>query len=110
KLWYTKEAATSEKPNWIDVTKNITGLPVWGAFPQLSPSSFDANTLYAAVDVHHMDDRKPYIFKTTYMGVTWKNITGDLPTRHPLDYVLSLAENPNKRGMLFAGTAHGFFY
>ena len=29
---------------------------------------------------------------------------------HPLDYTLSIAENPNRRGMIFAGTGHGFFY
>jgi hypothetical protein len=44
------------------------------------------------------------------MGATWTKINGDIPTGHPLDFVLSLAENPNKKGMLFAGTGHGFFY
>ena len=29
---------------------------------------------------------------------------------HPLDYALSIAENPHRRGMVFAGTGHGFFY
>ena len=52
-----------------------------------------------------MDDRKPYIYKTTDFGATWTKITGNIPTGHPLDYVLSLAGNPNRKGMLFAGTA-----
>ena len=34
----------------------------------------------------------------------------ELPKGHPLDYALSIAENPQARGMLFAGTGHGFFY
>jgi len=29
---------------------------------------------------------------------------------HPLDYLLSLSGNPNKKGMLFAGSAHAFYY
>jgi hypothetical protein len=57
-----------------------------------------------------MDNRKPFIYKTTDFGQTWTNITGDLPSAHPLDYVLSVAENPNRKGMLFAGTGHNFFY
>ena len=36
--------------------------------------------------------------------------TGNLPKGHPLDYTLSIAENPRRKGMVFAGTGHGFFY
>lgn len=109
KLWLTKTSNLA-KPIWIDVTKNITGLPVWSTIAQISPSEFDAGTAYIAVNKHLMDDRKPYVFKTTDFGATWKNITGDLPSGHNLDYVLTMTENPNKKGMLFAGTGHGFFY
>jgi len=109
KLWYTKDVSAA-KPAWVDVTKNLAGLPAWGTFAQIAPSAFDAASTYVAVDVHLMDDRRPYVYKTTDFGATWKNITANLPTGHPLDYVLSLAENPNRKGMLFAGTGHGFFY
>ena len=43
-----------------------------------------------------MDNRKPFIYKTTDFGATWTNITGDLPATHPLDYVMAVAENPNQ--------------
>ncbi len=36
--------------------------------------------------------------------------SGDLPTGHPLDYVKAITENPNKKGMLFAGTGRAFYY
>ena len=109
KLWLTK-TANLPKATWVDVTKNVTGLPAWSTIAQIAPSTFDAGTAYIAVTKHLMDDRKPYIFKTTDFGATWKNITGNMPSGHNLDYVLSIAENPNKKGMLFAGTGHGFFY
>jgi hypothetical protein len=57
-----------------------------------------------------MDDRKPYIYKSTDFGATWAKVNGNIPTGHPLDYVLSFAGNPNKRGMLFAGTGRAFYY
>jgi photosystem II stability/assembly factor-like uncharacterized protein len=106
KLWYTKDAGKT----WNDLTGNFKDLPPWGAFNQIWPSTFDPAEAYVAVSFHLMDDRKPYIYKTTDYGATWKKINGNIPTGHPLDYVLSLSGNPNERGMLFAGTGHAFYY
>ena len=106
KLWYTKDAGA----NWIDVSKNFTDLPPWGTFTQIWPSTFDAATVYTSVSFHLMDDRKPYLYKSTDFGTTWTKITGNIPSGHPLDYVLSFAGNPNKKGMLFAGTGRAFYY
>ena len=106
KLWYTRNGGAT----WTDVTRNMTGLPTWGTIRKIEPSHFDPATAYVAIDFHIMDNRKPYIYKTTDYGKTWSNITGDLPANHPLDYVMSIAENPNQKGMLFAGTGHAFYY
>ncbi len=105
-IWNTRDGGAS----WTNVTKNVTGLPVWGTVRKIEPSHFDPGTAYAAIDFHMMDDRKPFIYKTTDFGQTWTNVTGDLPATHPLDYVMAVAENPNRKGMLFAGTGHGFYY
>jgi photosystem II stability/assembly factor-like uncharacterized protein len=106
KLWNTKDNGAQ----WNDLTNNFKDLPVWGAFNEIWPSTFDPATAYVAVSFHLMDDRKPYIYKTTDFGATWTKINGNIPTGHPLDYVLSLSGNPNRKGMLFAGTGHGFYY
>ena len=106
KVWNTRDGGGK----WNDVTKNIAGMPAWGMVTKIEPSHFDAGTAYVAVDAHLMDSREPYIFKTTDFGATWKRVNGDLPNKHPLSYVRAIAEDPNKRGLLFAGTGHGFFY
>ncbi len=106
KVWNTADGGGK----WNDVTKNIPGMPVWGTVSKIDPSHFDAGTAYIAVDAHMMDNRAPFIFKTTDFGRTWTNVTGNLPSGHALDYVKAVAENPNRKGMLFAGTGHGFFY
>ncbi|HUL74498.1 MAG TPA: hypothetical protein VLT86_15425 [Vicinamibacterales bacterium] len=106
KLWYTRNGGGA----WTDVTKNITGITPLGTVTQISPSNFDPGTTYVAIDTHLVDDRKPYLYKTNDFGATWTKISGALPQTHPLDYTKSIAENPNKKGMLFAGTAHGFYY
>ncbi|HXT16449.1 MAG TPA: hypothetical protein VN706_12505 [Gemmatimonadaceae bacterium] len=111
KLWYTTTGGGSNN-SWTDVTPGLTaaGMPAWGTVRKIEPSHFDSATAYVAVDFHMMDNRKPYIFKTTDFGKTWKNITGDLPATSPLDYVMAVTENPNRKGMLFAGTGHAFYY
>ncbi len=105
KVWYTKDGGTT----WNDVTKNVD-MPAWGVVGKIEPSTFDAATAYMAVDYHLMEDRNPYIFKTTDFGETWTKISGGLPAGHPLAYVKSVAENPNRKGMLFAGTGNAFYY
>ena len=106
KLWNTQDGGGT----WNDVSKNFKDLPPWGTFNQIWPSTFDAGEAYVAVSFHLMDDRKPYIYKTTDSGASWTKLNGNIPTGHPLDYVLSLSGNPNRKGMLFAGTGHAFYY
>ena len=105
KLWYTKDAGA----HWIDVTNNITGLPAWGTISKIEPSHFDAATAYIAVDLHLVDNRDPFIYKTTDFGQTWTRISGNLP-RGPVAYVRAIAEDPNHKGLLFAGTGNAFYY
>ena len=105
KVWVTKDGGG----NWNDVTKNIVGLPAWGVVSKIEPSHFDAGTAYVAVDFHLMDDRDPWLYKTTDLGQTWARISGDLP-KGPLAYARVITENPNRKGMLFAGTGNALYY
>jgi len=103
-IWHT-----DDRGQWVNITKNINGLPPWGTITSIAPSSFEAGTAYVSVDFHLMDNRDPFIYKTTDMGKTWKKITSDLP-KHELSYVRTIAEDPNCAGLLFAGTGNGLFY
>jgi len=105
-VWLTKSGGG----DWTNVTKKISGLPAWGTVMRIEPSHFDAGTAYIAVDFHLMDNRDPFIYKTTDFGQTWKKLSDGLPAGHPLSYVRTVAQSPNRRGLLFAGTGHGFYY
>jgi photosystem II stability/assembly factor-like uncharacterized protein len=104
-VWYTRDGGD----HWTNVSKNITGLPPWGTITSIAPSQFDAGTTYISVDFHLMDNRDPFIYKTTDFGQTWKKISDGLP-KHPLSYVRIIVEDPNCRGLLFAGTGNGLYY
>ena len=89
--------------------KTSPGMPAWGVISKIQPSHFDAGTAYIAVDLHLMDNRDPFIFKTTDFGQTWTKISDGLP-KGPLAYARVITENPNRKGMLFAGTGNALYY
>jgi photosystem II stability/assembly factor-like uncharacterized protein len=106
KVWYTRDAGNT----WNDVTKNITGLPAWGVVSKIEPSHFDPGTAYIAVDFHLMDNRDPWVYKTTDFGKSWTKISDTLPKGHPLSYARVVAENPNRKGNIFVGTGNAIYY
>ena len=76
---------------------------------KIEPSHFDAASAYICVDFHMMDNRDPWVYKTTDYGKTWTKISDGLP-KGPLAYARVIAENPNKKGNLFVGTGNAFYY
>ncbi len=104
-VWYTKDGGG----HWTNVTKNISGLPAWGEVTSIEPSHFDPDTAYVSVDLHLMDNRDPYIYKTTDFGASWQLISGGIP-KSELSYVRIIAEDPNCKGLLFAGTGNALYY
>ncbi len=105
-VWLTRDGGA----HWVNVTRNVSGMAPWGTITKIEPSHFEAGTAYIAVDYHLMDNRDPFIYRTIDFGQTWKKISDGLPSGHPLSYVRAVAEDPNRKGLLFAGTGHGFYY
>jgi photosystem II stability/assembly factor-like uncharacterized protein len=93
---------------WTNVTANIPSLPVWGSVRSIAPSKYDAATAYLAVDFHQMNNRDPFVYKTTDYGKTWKAITNGLP-RDNLSYAKVILEDPVRRGLLYLGTENGIY-
>jgi photosystem II stability/assembly factor-like uncharacterized protein len=92
--------------SWSEVGRNIAGLKPWGRIYQIDPSPFDAAACVVSVDRHMLDDDRPYVFRTTDYGRTWKPISAGLPADSP---VFVVREDPNTRGLLVAGTDRGLF-
>ncbi len=93
---------------WTNVTKNLPGLPVWGSVRSIAPSRYDAGTAYLTVDFHQMNNRDPFVYRTTDYGQTWKLIVNGIPKSN-LSYAKVIYEDPVRRGMLYLGTENAIY-
>ena len=65
-------------------------------------------TAYLTVDGHQVNNRDPWVYKTTDFGKTWKLITTGL-AKTPLSYAHVVKEDPVRRGLLYLGTEGGLY-
>ncbi|HXT86832.1 MAG TPA: hypothetical protein VN745_07405 [Verrucomicrobiae bacterium] len=90
--------------NWQNLTPSA--LTPWSKVTQLEASHFDANEAFAAIDRHRLDDLNPYIYVTKDSGKSWEPITTGIPEG---SYVNVIREDPERRGLLYAGTETGVY-
>jgi photosystem II stability/assembly factor-like uncharacterized protein len=93
---------------WTNVTKNIPNLPAWGSVRSIAPSRYAAGSAYITVDFHQVNNRDPFIYKTSDYGRTWKSITNGIP-KSMLSYAKVIYEDPKRRGMLYVGTENAIY-
>ena len=94
--------------NWTNLTKNIPGLPPWGTISNIEPSRYDAGGAYITVDFHQVNNRDPFVYKTSDYGKTWTSITNGIP-HTMLSYAHCVREDPVRQGLLYLGTEGGLF-
>lgn len=89
---------------WHNVTP--PELTPWSKVGLIEASRHDADTFYAAVDRHRLDDLAPHIYRTHDAGKTWQQISRGIPVG---SYVNAVREDPVRKGLLYAGTETGIF-
>ena len=94
--------------SWTNVTGNIPDLPPWGTVSNIEPSRYDTAMAYIAVDFHQVNNRDPWVYKTTNYGRSWRRITNGIPAS-PLSYANCIREDPVRRGLLYLGTENGLY-
>jgi photosystem II stability/assembly factor-like uncharacterized protein len=101
-LQVSKDAGAS----WENVVGNVPGLGPFSPVSHVEPSRTGAAVAYAAFDRHMFDDFRPYIFKTTDFGRTWKSSSAGIPEKA---YVHVVREDPKRTSVLYAGTEIGLY-
>jgi photosystem II stability/assembly factor-like uncharacterized protein len=89
---------------WTNVTPK--DMPEFGRVSQIDASAFEPGGAYIAVKKPLLSDFAPYIFRTRDFGRTWTKIVNGIRAN---DYVHAVREDPTRRGLLYAGTEHGFY-
>ena len=89
--------------SWTEVTPD--GMPEAMA-SIIDPSPHDAGTAYLAATRYKFDDFSPMLYKTTNYGRSWTKITNGIPEG---DFTRVIREDPNKKGLLYAGTETGVY-
>lgn len=93
---------------WTNLTKNIPNLPPGGTISNIEPSRHKAGTCYITVDLHQVNDRDPYVYRTEDYGKTWRSLRSDIP-RTPLSYAHCVREDPARPGLLFLGVENAVY-
>ncbi|MFK7803944.1 MAG: WD40/YVTN/BNR-like repeat-containing protein, partial [Anaerolineae bacterium] len=94
-----------EGKTWTDVTPH--GMKKFTQVTSIEHSSHDAGTVYVSAAAHKEGDYAPYLYKTSDYGATWTLIVNGLPED---DFFRVIREDPNKKGLLYAGSELGVFF
>ena len=90
--------------NWQNVTPKE--MPEWIQVNSIDVSSIQPGTAYVAATMYKFDDYRPYLYKTSDYGKTWKKIVAGIPDGA---FTRVVREDPGHRGLLYAGTETGIY-
>jgi photosystem II stability/assembly factor-like uncharacterized protein len=99
-IWRTLDGGA----HWHDVTPHALG--DWSKVGTIEPSPFAADSAYAAIDRHRLDDVRPYIYRTRDGGKSWAAIVTGIPVDQSINVVRA---DPVRAGLLYAGTEKGVY-
>ena len=89
--------------NWSNVTPR--DLPE-ALISIIEPSPHDPATAYVAATRYKLDDFRPYLYKTTDYGRSWRRVVTGIPEGH---FVRVIRADPTRRGLLYAAGEFGVY-
>jgi len=97
-VWYTIDGGT----NWTDVSASLP----YRWVTRVIPDPVNETGAYVTFSGLKWKDPQPHVFKTNDLGLTWTDISGNLPDA-PLN---AFAVDPNNTNNLFVGSDLGAYY
>ncbi|MBE0461739.1 MAG: hypothetical protein IBX60_08930 [Candidatus Aminicenantes bacterium] len=88
--------------SWVEITK---GLPYNKHVSRIVASKYDEGTVYLTLNGRRDDDFADYIYKSTDLGKTWVDISGNIPGG-PVNVI---REDPKNKDILYVGTDLGVY-
>ena len=92
--------------SWREIPVSELGAPATAYVNDIKADLHDVNTVYACLDNHKFGDYRPYFFKSTNRGKSWKKMTRQLPDS---TLVWRVVQDHVKSELLFLGTEFGVY-
>ena len=102
KVFYTRNGGE----DWTDVSKNIKGLPEGSWIAQIKASATNQGEALLVANNYRRFDFKPYVYRTTDYGKTWKSI---VDSEDVGSYALAILEDKEEPNLMFLGTDDGLY-
>jgi len=102
RVHYTQNGGT----NWIDVTKNIKGLPAGSWVAQIKASNKNKGEALLIANDYRRFNYTPYAYRTRNYGKTWERIVDSEDVQ---SYTLSIVEDIENPNLMFLGTDDGLY-
>jgi photosystem II stability/assembly factor-like uncharacterized protein len=91
---------------WVEVTKNIKGLPTGSWIPQIKASQNNKGEALLVANDYRRFNYTPYAYRTKDYGKTWTRIVDENDVK---GYTLSIIEDPKNPNLMFLGTDDGLY-
>lgn len=92
--------------SWIDVSKNIKGLPAGSWIAQIKASNKRKGEALLIANDYRRFNYTPYAYRTKNYGKTWERIVDNNDVE---SYTLSIVEDIEEPNLLFLGTDDGLY-
>ncbi|MFQ5689403.1 MAG: WD40/YVTN/BNR-like repeat-containing protein [Gemmatimonadota bacterium] len=87
--------------SWQDITP--PDMPHYTRVSVIEESKHAPGTAYVAANRYQVDDRAPYVWRTTDYGKSWTKIVEGIAPGH---FARVVREDPERQGLLYLGTEH----
>ena len=90
---------------WQNVTPK--DMAIYTRVSLIEPSRYAAGTAYVAANRFQLDDMRPYLWKTSDFGATWKRIDAGIDAT---EFTRAIREDDERQGQLYVGTERGVWF
>ena len=102
RVHYTQDGGSQ----WIEVNKNIKGLPKGSWIPQIKASKTNKGEALLVANDYRRFNYTPYVYRTKNYGKSWERI---VDASDVTSFALSIVEDSEEPNLLFLGTDDGLY-
>ena len=100
------QVSEDDGASWRKIPLSSIGAPATAFVNDIKADLFDANTVYVCLDNHKFGDYKPYFYKSTDKGKSWKKMTTNLPET---TLVWRMVQDHVNKNLMFLATEFGIY-